>query len=94
MKHVKLSIALAATSIAILLAGCSATSSAKSTASNAKVEITTEATDTSIESTEKVAESFYRGDIKQCRNNRSYQQLREFQDLCLRGQQLPQYCKL
>ena len=56
MKHVKLSIALAATSIAILLAGCGATSSAKSTASNAKVEATTEATDTSVESTEKAAE--------------------------------------
>lgn len=56
MKHVKLSIALATASVAILLAGCSATSSAKSTASNAKVETTTEAMDTSIESTEKAAE--------------------------------------
>ena len=56
MKHVKLSIALAATSIAILLAGCGATSSAKSTASNAKVEATTEATDTSIESTKEATE--------------------------------------
>ena len=56
MKHVKLSIALATASIAILFAGCGATSSAKSTASNAKVEATTEATDTSIESTEKAAE--------------------------------------
>lgn len=56
MKHVKLSIALAATSIAILLAGCGATSSAKSTASNAKVEATTEATDTSIESIEEASE--------------------------------------
>ena len=56
MKHVKLSIALATTFIAILLAGCGATSSAKSTASNAKVEATTEATDTSIESTERAAE--------------------------------------
>ena len=56
MKHVKLSIALAATFIAILLAGCSATSSAKSTASNAKVEITTEATDTSTESIEEASE--------------------------------------
>ena len=56
MKHVKLSIALATASIAILLAGCSANSSAKSTASNAKVEATTEATDTSIESTEDAAE--------------------------------------
>lgn len=56
MKHVKLSIALATASVAILFAGCGATSSAKSTASNAKVEATTEATDTSIESTEKAAE--------------------------------------
>lgn len=56
MKHVKLSIALATASIAILLAGCSATSSAKSTASNAKVETTTEATDMSIESTEATTE--------------------------------------
>ena len=51
MKHVKLSIALATTFIAILLAGCGATSRAKSTASNSKVEATTEATDMSIEST-------------------------------------------
>lgn len=56
MKHVKLSIALATASVAILFAGCGATSSAKSTASNAKVEATTEAMDTSIESTEKAAE--------------------------------------
>ena len=56
MKHVKLSIALATASVAILLASCGANSSAKSTASNAKVETTTEATDTSIESTEKAAE--------------------------------------
>lgn len=56
MKHVKLSIALATASIAILLAGCGANSSAKSTASNAKVEATTEATDTSIESTKEAAE--------------------------------------
>ena len=56
MKHVKLSIALATASVAILLASCGANSSAKSTASNAKVEATTEATDTSVESTEKAAE--------------------------------------
>lgn len=56
MKHVKLSIALATASVAILLASCGANSSAKSTASNAKVETTTEATDTSVESTEKAAE--------------------------------------
>lgn len=56
MKHVKLGIALATASVAILLAGCSATSSAKSTASNAKVEITTEATDTSTESIEEASE--------------------------------------
>lgn len=56
MKHVKLSIALATASVAILLAGCGATLSAKSTVSNAKVETTTEATDTSTESTEEVTE--------------------------------------
>lgn len=56
MKHVKLSIALATASVAILFAGCGATSSAKSTASNAKVEITTEATDTSTESIEEASE--------------------------------------
>ena len=56
MKHVKLGIALATASVAILFAGCGANSSAKSTASNAKVEATTEATDTSVESTEKAAE--------------------------------------
>lgn len=56
MKHVKLSIALATASVAILFAGCGATSSAKSTASNAKVEITTEATDTSTESIEGASE--------------------------------------
>lgn len=56
MKHVKLSIALATASVAILLASCGANSSAKSTASNAKVEATTEATDMSVESTEKAAE--------------------------------------
>lgn len=56
MKHVKLGIALATASVAILFAGCGANSSAKSTASNAKVEITTEATDTSTESIEEASE--------------------------------------
>lgn len=56
MKHVKLGIALATASVAILFAGCGATSSAKSTASNAKVEATTEAMDTSTESIEEAAE--------------------------------------
>jgi len=56
MKHVKLGIALATASVAILLAGCGANSSAKSTASNAKVEATTEATDTSTESIEEASE--------------------------------------
>lgn len=56
MKHVKLSIALATASVAILLASCGANSSAKSTASNAKVETTTEATDTSTESIEEASE--------------------------------------
>ena len=56
MKHVKLGIALATASVAILFAGCGANSSAKSTASNAKVEVTTEATDTSTESIKEATE--------------------------------------
>lgn len=56
MKHVKLGIALATASVAILFAGCGANSSAKSTASNAKVEATTEATDTSTESIKEATE--------------------------------------